>query len=87
MSQSIRPGSVKKRHTTRNIARGRRRFDPAVFLETAAKGRVMAAYLNKQIIFAQGAAADAIFYIRKGKVKVSSTRSRPERRLRTFESL
>jgi CRP-like cAMP-binding protein len=42
-----------------------------VFLETAAKGRVMAAYLNKQIIFAQGDAADAIFYIRKGKVKVS----------------
>jgi CRP-like cAMP-binding protein len=42
-----------------------------VFLETAAKGRVMAAYLNKQIIFAQGDAADSIFYIRKGKVKVS----------------
>lgn len=70
MPQSIRPGSV-KRHSTRNIARGSRRFDPAVFLETAAKGRVMAAYLNKQIIFAQGDAADAIFYIRKGKVKVS----------------
>ena len=70
MSQSIRSGSV-KRNTTRHVARGGRRFDPAVFLETAAKGRVMAAYLNKQIIFAQGDAADAIFYIRKGKVKVS----------------
>jgi CRP-like cAMP-binding protein len=69
-AQSIRPGPV-KRNTTRNTARGGRRFDPAVFLETAAKGRVMAAYLNKQIIFAQGDAADSIFYIRKGKVKVS----------------
>jgi CRP/FNR family cyclic AMP-dependent transcriptional regulator len=69
-SQSIGSGLV-KRNTTRNIARSGRRFDPAVFLETAAKGRVMAAYLNKQIIFAQGDAADAVFYIQKGKVKVS----------------
>jgi len=61
--------------TKRSIAlkkkRGNRRFDPAVFLETAAKGRVISTHPKKQIIFSQGDAADAVFYIRKGKVKVT----------------
>ena len=48
-----------------------RRFDPAVFLETAAKGRVISAHSKKQVIFAQGDAADAVFYIKKGRVKVT----------------
>jgi CRP/FNR family transcriptional regulator, cyclic AMP receptor protein len=47
------------------------RFDPVAFLETAATGRVISPYPKKQIIFAQGDAADAVFYIKKGKVKVS----------------
>jgi len=61
--------------TRRSIAlkkkRGNRRFDPAVFLETAAKGRVISTHPKKQIIFKQGDAADAVFYIKKGKVKVT----------------
>ena len=48
-----------------------KRFDPADFLETAAQGRTVATYPKKQIIFAQGDAADAVFYIWKGKVKVT----------------
>ncbi len=47
------------------------KFDPAKFLETAAKGRVIATHAPKEIIFAQGAAANSVFYIRSGKVKVS----------------
>jgi CRP-like cAMP-binding protein len=50
---------------------GRRDFKPAEFLETVAKGRSISTYSRKQIIFAQGDAADAVFYIRKGKVKVT----------------
>jgi len=61
--------------TRRKIAptktRGSRRFDPAVFLETAAKGRVITTHSKKHVIFAQGDAADAVFYIKKGKVKVT----------------
>jgi CRP-like cAMP-binding protein len=61
--------------TKRTIAlkkkRSNRRFDPAVFLETAAKGRVISTHPKKHIIFAQGDAADAVFYIKKGKVKVT----------------
>jgi len=51
--------------------KGKRRFDPAVFLETAAKGRVISTHPKKHVIFAQGDAADAVFYIKKGKVKVT----------------
>jgi len=46
-------------------------FDPAKFLETNANGRVIATHSKKEIIFSQGDAADSIFYIRKGKVKVA----------------
>ncbi|HZO47218.1 MAG TPA: Crp/Fnr family transcriptional regulator [Xanthobacteraceae bacterium] len=47
------------------------RFDPAVFLETGAQGRTVSAYPKKEIVFAQGDAADSVFYIRKGYVKVT----------------
>lgn len=46
-------------------------FDPAVFLATAALGREISTHSKREIIFAQGAEADTVFYIKKGKVKVS----------------
>ena len=60
-----------KQNTAPKKARGARGFDPAVFLETAAKGRIISTHPKKQIIFAQGDAADAVIYIKKGKVKVT----------------
>src|ERR1041384_2542169 len=51
--------------------RGARGFDPIEFLETAAQGRVVSTHRKKQTIFAQGDAADAVIYIKKGKVKVT----------------
>jgi len=39
--------------------------------QTAAKGRVISTHPKKQIIFSQGDVADAVFYIKKGKVKVT----------------
>jgi CRP/FNR family cyclic AMP-dependent transcriptional regulator len=50
---------------------GTRRFDPVEFLETATKGRIVSTHQKKQIIFAQGDVADAVIYIKKGKVKVT----------------
>jgi CRP/FNR family cyclic AMP-dependent transcriptional regulator len=46
-------------------------FDPAAFLETAAHGRIIATHRKRDVIFAQGDAADSVFYIKKGKVKVT----------------
>ena len=57
--------------TDTKMARGRRRFDPLVFFETAARGRTIAKHRKGEIIFSQGDDADAVFYIKKGKVKVT----------------
>jgi CRP/FNR family transcriptional regulator, cyclic AMP receptor protein len=50
---------------------GARRFDPATFLATTAKGRAVSTHRKGKILFAQGDAADAVFYLKKGKVKVT----------------
>ena len=60
-----------KRSKAPKLSRGTRRFDPVRFLETAAKGRIISSHQKKQIIFAQGDLADAVIYIKKGKVKVT----------------
>ena len=62
---------MSKRSIPPRTPTGTTRFDPAVFLETAAQGRTISTHRKKQIIFAQGEAADAVFYIKKGKVKVT----------------
>jgi len=46
-------------------------FDPAKFLETAANGRVATTHKMKDVLFSQGDVADSVFYIKKGKVKVT----------------
>ena len=46
----------------------KRDFDPKKFLATIGDGRKVVAFPKKQIIFAQGDIADAIFYIQEGKV-------------------
>jgi len=47
------------------------RFDPAVFLETAGHGRMLSTHRKNQIIFSQGDDADAVIYIKRGKIKVT----------------
>jgi CRP/FNR family transcriptional regulator, cyclic AMP receptor protein len=46
-------------------------FDPKTFLSTMDGGRKITAFLKKQTIFAQGDSSNAVFYIRKGKVKLT----------------
>jgi CRP-like cAMP-binding protein len=48
-----------------------REFNPAVFLATIGEGRKNLTFVPKQGIFAQGDVADAVFYIQKGKVKLT----------------
>ena len=43
----------------------------AALFGTAGPGRSISSYPKKEIIFAQGDDADAVFYIKKGKVKVT----------------
>jgi len=46
-------------------------FDPKLFLSKVGKGRTIADYSKNQVIFSQGDQADAVFYIQKGKLKLT----------------
>jgi len=46
-------------------------FNPKVFLAKVGKGRTQTGYEKNQSIFSQGEPAEAIFYIQKGKVKLT----------------
>src|ERR1700722_17141621 len=49
----------------------RRKFNLQVFLSTIDDGRTIATFTKKQRVFAQGDPSDAVFYIQKGKVKLT----------------
>ncbi len=46
-------------------------FDPKLFLAKVGNGKAVSKYQKHQVIFSQGAAADAVFYIQKGKIKLT----------------
>jgi CRP-like cAMP-binding protein len=46
-------------------------FDPKVFLAKVGKGRTHGDYKKGQTVFAQGDSADSIYYIQKGKFKLT----------------
>jgi CRP/FNR family cyclic AMP-dependent transcriptional regulator len=52
-------------------AKKKRHFDPKEFLATIGDGRKVMAFPKQQTIFTQGDAADAVFYIQEGKVKLT----------------
>ena len=51
--------------------RGKAPFDPKKFLAKVGEGKTIAKYRKDQIVFSQGQIADAVFYIQKGKVKLT----------------
>jgi CRP/FNR family cyclic AMP-dependent transcriptional regulator len=55
------------------LAKSRRKdsFDPKVFLETEGAGRTISPYGRDNEVFAQGDVADAVFYVQKGRVKLT----------------
>jgi CRP/FNR family transcriptional regulator, cyclic AMP receptor protein len=53
------------------LARKSRHFDPGAFLATIGDGRRSLSFPRKQGIFNQGDLADAVFYIQKGKIRLS----------------
>jgi hypothetical protein len=50
-------------------------FDPRAFLAKVGEGKTISKYRKDQIVFSQGAVADAVFYIQKGKIKPPSSPS------------
>ncbi|MEA2690089.1 MAG: family transcriptional regulator, cyclic receptor protein [Candidatus Eremiobacteraeota bacterium] len=46
-------------------------FDPKAFLAEVGEGLSTRAYTAEQTVFAQGSPADAVFYLQRGKIKLS----------------
>src|SRR3984957_6738390 len=53
--------SAKREHT----------FDPRKFLASIGEGRRVVMFSKKQTVFAQGDAADSVFYVQEGKVRLT----------------
>ena len=53
------------------MANKKREFDPNIFLATIGTGRKILAVPKKRSIFTQGEVADAVFYLQKGKVRLT----------------
>ena len=45
-------------------------FDPKAFLATVGRGHTVSDLRKEEVVFRQSAAADAVFYIQKGKIKI-----------------
>jgi CRP-like cAMP-binding protein len=48
-------------------------FDPKAFLSKIGSGRTHAKFAANDVVFAQGDAANAIYYLQKGKIKITVT--------------
>jgi CRP/FNR family cyclic AMP-dependent transcriptional regulator len=61
------------RKQTRSASRRKTRasFDPRKFLAKVGKGKTISEFEKDQVIFSQGDAADAVFYIQKGRIKLT----------------
>jgi CRP/FNR family cyclic AMP-dependent transcriptional regulator len=51
-------------------------FDAKKFLAKVGDGKTISEYLDGQTVFSQGEVADAVFYIQKGKIKLTVTSER-----------
>jgi CRP/FNR family transcriptional regulator, cyclic AMP receptor protein len=53
------------------VAKKNRVFNPKTFLATIGEGRKILAFTKSETIFSQGDAADSVFYVQKGKVRLT----------------
>lgn len=69
----MKTASTRRAGSAKKIARAPAapRFDFKAFLTSTGAGRSTAKYRSKETVFQQGAAADAVYYIEKGKVQLA----------------
>jgi CRP/FNR family cyclic AMP-dependent transcriptional regulator len=53
--------------------RAKASFDPKAFLAKVGEGKTISEFRMDQIVFSQGDAGDAVFYIQKGEIKLTVT--------------
>jgi CRP-like cAMP-binding protein len=72
LRNSSGPRAEENRNKVRIAARTNNpEFDPNTFLATIGDGRKIFAVKKKQTIYTQGERADAVFYVQKGKVRLT----------------
>jgi len=62
---------VSKRAKVSKASKAKASFDPKMFLASVGEGKTITKYQAGRAIFSQGDAADAVFYIQKGQVKLT----------------
>ena len=62
-------------------------FDPKIFLAKVGDGKTISKYQKDQIVFSQGDVADAVFYIQKGKIKLTVVSERGKEAVVEFWNL
>jgi CRP/FNR family cyclic AMP-dependent transcriptional regulator len=68
----IAPGYNRLREGTIQVVEPRESvFDPAAFLASSGLGRRIVQFKPKQLLFSQGDPADSIFYLQKGRAKLT----------------
>jgi CRP/FNR family cyclic AMP-dependent transcriptional regulator len=55
----------------RGLKKKRREFNPRTFLASIGEGRKIVSFRKKQTIFSQGDPADSVFYVQKGRIKLT----------------
>jgi CRP/FNR family transcriptional regulator, cyclic AMP receptor protein len=53
------------------VSKKKTAFDPKMFLAKVGDGKTISQYQKDQIVFSQGDIADAVFYIQKGRIKLT----------------
>ena len=59
------------RKMRKSVGRRKPKFDPKTFLAKVGEGKTISKHRKDQIVFSQGEAADAVFYVQQGKVKLT----------------
>ena len=62
---------ARRKNRTASRERGAGLFDPKNFLARIGEGRSIGKYRKGQVVYSQGDSADAVFYIQKGKAKLT----------------
>jgi CRP/FNR family cyclic AMP-dependent transcriptional regulator len=73
LQQGVDFMSIFLRQIERSLTASKRKtpFDAQAFLAKAGVGRTISKYAKHKKVFSQGDAADAVFYIQKGKVHLT----------------
>ena len=61
-------------------------FEPKTFLAKVGDGKTITEYQKDQVVFSQGGEADAVFYIQRGKIKLTVVSERIGRDLSVWQT-